>query len=59
MNQAAFRDLTVRQASFTAGAMRRRVDGERAGHRTPHLAGLGTITVRSALHLVLTQGTGW
>ena len=58
VNQAAFRDLTVRQASFTAGAMH-------AGQSTASapvterltLAGLGTITIRSALHLVLSQGT--
>lgn len=57
VNQAAFRDLTVRQASFTAGAMHA---GQEAAS-TPvterlALAGLGTITIRSALHLVLSQG---
>jgi Penicillin-binding Protein dimerisation domain/NTF2-like N-terminal transpeptidase domain len=57
VNQAAFRDLTVRQASFVAGPMH-------AGTSTASapvterltLAGLGTITVKSALHLALTQG---
>jgi hypothetical protein len=57
VNQAAFRNLTVRRASFTTGAMH-------AGASTAStpvterltLAGLGTITVKSALHLVLTQG---
>jgi len=57
VNQAAFRDLTVRQASFTAGTTRT----SNSAASTPvterlTLAGLGTITISSALHLVLTQG---
>jgi Penicillin binding protein transpeptidase domain/Penicillin-binding Protein dimerisation domain/NTF2-like N-terminal transpeptidase domain len=58
VNQAAFRDLTVRQASFTAGAMHA---GQSAASAPVTerltLAGLGTITIRSVLHLVLSQGT--
>ena len=58
VNQAAFRDLTVRQASFTAGAIHA---GQSAASAPVTerltLAGLGTITIRSALHLVLSQGT--
>jgi Penicillin binding protein transpeptidase domain/Penicillin-binding Protein dimerisation domain/NTF2-like N-terminal transpeptidase domain len=57
VNQAAFRALTVRQASFTAGAMHA---GQSAASAPVTerltLAGLGTITIRSALHLVLVQG---
>ena len=57
LNQAAFRALTVRQASFTAGAMHA---GQSAASAPVTerltLAGLGTITIRSALHLVLVQG---
>ena len=57
VNQAAFRDLTVRQASFTAGTTRT----SNSAASTPiterlTLAGLGAITIKSALHLVLTQG---
>ena len=57
VNQAAFRDLTVRQASFTAGTTRT----SNSSASTPvterlTLAGLGAITISSALHLVLTQG---
>ena len=57
VNQAAFRDLTVRSASFTAGA----THAGAATASTPvterlTLAGLGTITVKSGLHLVLAQG---
>jgi Penicillin binding protein transpeptidase domain/Penicillin-binding Protein dimerisation domain/NTF2-like N-terminal transpeptidase domain len=57
VNQAAFRDLTVRQASFTAGVMH----AASATASTPvterlTLAGLGPVTIRSALHLVLAQG---
>ena len=56
VNQAAFRALTVRQASFTAGAMHA---GQSAASAPVTerltLAGLGTITIRSALHLVLVQ----
>ena len=58
VNQAAFRDLSVRQASFTAGPMQA---GQEAASEPVierlTLAGLGTITIRSALHLVLSHGT--
>jgi hypothetical protein len=57
VNQAAFRDLTVRQASFTPGSMRTGTSTASAPlTERLTLAGLGTITVKSALHLVLTQG---
>ncbi len=57
VNQAAFTNLAVRQAAFTAGTMQK-------GNATASapiterltLAGLGTITIKSALHLVLAQG---
>ena len=57
VNQAAFTNLAVRQAAFTAGAMQK-------GNATASapvterltLAGLGTITIKSALHLVMAQG---
>jgi Penicillin binding protein transpeptidase domain/Penicillin-binding Protein dimerisation domain/NTF2-like N-terminal transpeptidase domain len=54
VNQAAFRDLTVRQARFTAGT----THAGQSAASTPvterlTLAGLGTVTIRSALHLVL------
>jgi len=57
VNQAAFRNLTVRQASFTAGTTRT----SNSTASTPiterlTLAGLGAITISSSLHLVLTQG---
>jgi cell division protein FtsI/penicillin-binding protein 2 len=57
VNQAAFTNLTVRSALFSAGAMQTK--GSAAS--TPiterlTLAGLGTITVRSRLHLVLANG---
>src|SRR5260370_31174324 len=56
VNQAAFSNLSVRQASFSAGAMQTNASAA----STPiterlTLAGLGTITIRSALHLVLQQ----
>ena len=58
VNQAAFRDLSVRQASFTAGPMQA---GQEAASEPVierlTLVGLGTITIRSALHLVLSHGT--
>ena len=57
VNQAAFRDLTVRQASFTPGSMHTGTSAASAPvTERLTLAGLGTITVKSALHLVLTQG---
>jgi hypothetical protein len=58
VNQAAFRALTVRQASFTAGAMHA---GQQAASvpvtERLTLAGLGTITIGSTVHLVQSQGT--
>jgi len=58
VNQAAFRDLSVRQASFTAGPMHA---GQEAASEPVierlTLAGLGTVTIRPALHLVLAHGT--
>jgi NTF2-like N-terminal transpeptidase domain len=58
VNEAAFRDLSVRQASFTAGPMHaaQEAANEPVIERLT-LAGLGTITIRSALHLVLSHGT--
>ena len=57
VNQAAFRNLTVRQASFLACAMQT----SKSAASTPiterlTLAGLGTITLPSTLQLVLVQG---
>ena len=57
VNQAAFTSLSVRQASFTAGAMQTK--GTKAAEPiterlTP--AGLGTVTIKSELHLVQTNG---
>ena len=57
VNQAAFSNLTVRQASFAAGTMQTK--GSAASAPVTErltLAGLGTITIKSALHLVLVQG---
>jgi hypothetical protein len=57
VNQAAFADLTVRQASFTAGTMH--TSGSAASEPVTErltLAGLGVITVKSDLHLVQQQG---
>jgi hypothetical protein len=57
VNQAAFSNLTVRQASFAAGTMQTK--GSAASAPVTErltLAGLGTITIKSALHLVLAQG---
>ena len=57
VNQAAFRDLTVRQASITAGTMHTSNSAASAPiTERLTLAGLGTITIKSALHLVLAQG---
>ena len=57
MNQAAFRDLSVRQAGFAAGTMRS--DGATASEPITErltLAGLGTVVIKSTLQLVLRQG---
>jgi hypothetical protein len=57
VNQAAFSQLTVRQASFTAGPMHTNNSAASAPvTERLTLAGLGTITLKSALHLVLAQG---
>ena len=58
VNQAAFTDLSVRQASFTAGTMH--TNNSTASAPVTErltLAGLGTVTLKSALHLVQVQGT--
>jgi cell division protein FtsI/penicillin-binding protein 2 len=57
VNQAAFRSLSVRQASFAAGTMRE--NGATASEPITErltLAGLGTVVLRSTLHLVQRQG---
>jgi cell division protein FtsI/penicillin-binding protein 2 len=57
MNKAAFTSLSVRQASFTAGTLQ--TTGSTAAEPVTErlaLAGLGTITIRSQLHLVQTHG---
>src|SRR5712691_12104191 len=57
VNQAAFGRLSVRQASFTGGPMT--TSGSAASEPVTErltLAGLGVITLRSALHLVLLNG---
>ena len=57
VNQAAFRNLTVRQASITAGTMRTSNSTASAPiTERLTLAGLGTITIKSALHLILARG---
>jgi cell division protein FtsI/penicillin-binding protein 2 len=56
-NQAAFTNLSVRQASFTAGTMQAK--GTRAAEPITErltLTGLVTITIKSELHLVQTNG---
>ena len=57
VNQAAFTDLSVRTASFTAGTIKT-TGKTAAGPITERLtlAGLGTVTIRSQLHLVQVQG---
>ena len=57
VNRAAFTDLAVRTASFTAGAIKT-TGKTAAGPITERLtlAGLGTVTIRSQLHLVQVQG---
>ena len=57
VNQAAFRNLTVRQASFLAGP----TQASKSAASTPiterlTLAGLGTVSLPSTLQLVLVQG---
>jgi Penicillin binding protein transpeptidase domain/Penicillin-binding Protein dimerisation domain/NTF2-like N-terminal transpeptidase domain len=56
VNQAAFRNLTVRQASFTAGLTHttKSVASAPVTERLT-LAGLGTITISSTMALVLVQ----
>jgi cell division protein FtsI/penicillin-binding protein 2 len=57
VNQAAFTDLSVRQASITAGTMS--TAGSAAHEPITErftLAGLGAITLKSALHLVQVNG---
>jgi cell division protein FtsI/penicillin-binding protein 2 len=57
VNQAAFTDLGVHQASFTAGTSA--TNGPAATEPFTErlaLSGLGTITIRSTLHLVQVQG---
>ena len=57
VNQAAFTDLSVRTASFTAGTIK--TTGQTAAEPITErltLAGLGTVTIRSQLHLVQVQG---
>jgi cell division protein FtsI/penicillin-binding protein 2 len=56
VNQAAFRNLTVRQAGFAAGPMQTNNSAASAPiTERLTLAGLGTITIKSTLHLVLAQ----
>jgi cell division protein FtsI/penicillin-binding protein 2 len=57
VNQAAFTNLSVKQASFTAGTMT--TTGSKAAEPITErltLAGLGTITIKSQLHLMLANG---
>ncbi|HJY67492.1 MAG TPA: penicillin-binding transpeptidase domain-containing protein, partial [Streptosporangiaceae bacterium] len=57
VNQAAFTNLSVKQASFTAGTMT--TTGSKAAEPVTErltLAGLGTVTIGSQLHLVLANG---
>jgi cell division protein FtsI/penicillin-binding protein 2 len=60
VNQAAFSDLSVSQAGFAAGPMRSDgTDGATASEPITErltLAGLGTVVIKSTLHLVLRQG---
>jgi hypothetical protein len=56
VNRAAFSHLTVRQASFAAGPMHTNNSAASAPvTERLTLAGLGTVTLSSALHLVLVQ----
>jgi cell division protein FtsI/penicillin-binding protein 2 len=57
VNQAAFTNLSVKQASFTAGTMT--TSGSKAAEPITErltLADLGTITIKSQLHLVQANG---
>ncbi len=57
VNKAAFTDLSVRSASFTAGTLTK--SGSTASEPFTErltLAGLGTVSIPSVLHLVQTQG---
>jgi cell division protein FtsI/penicillin-binding protein 2 len=57
VNEAAFTDLSVRQASFTAGTMH--TTGSTAAEPITErltLTGLGNITIKSELHLVQARG---
>jgi hypothetical protein len=57
VNEAAFTDLSVRQASFTGGKLTQ--SGSTATEPFTErltLAGLGTVSISSVLHLVQTQG---
>jgi cell division protein FtsI/penicillin-binding protein 2 len=57
VNRAAFSKLTVRRASFAAGPMHTNNSAASAPvTERLTLAGLGTVTLSSALHLVLVQG---
>jgi cell division protein FtsI/penicillin-binding protein 2 len=57
VNQAAFTNLSVKQAGLTAGTMT--TTGSKAAEPVTErltLAGLGTVTIGSQLHLVLANG---
>jgi hypothetical protein len=57
VNEAAFGNLSVRQAAFVAGTMQ--TSGSTASEPVTErltLAGLGPVTIKSALHLVQRQG---
>ena len=57
VNQAAFGNLTVRQASFAAGPVHTNNSAASAPvTERLTLAGLGTVTIKSALELVLVRG---
>ena len=57
VNRAAFSNLTVRRASFAAGPMHTNNSAASAPvTERLTLSGLGTVTLSSALHLVLVQG---
>ena len=57
VNQAAFRNLTVRQASFAVGPMHTNNSAASAPvTERLTLSGLGTVTIKSSLRLVLVQG---
>jgi cell division protein FtsI/penicillin-binding protein 2 len=60
VNKAAFSDLTVRKASFTAGSLV--ITGSTAAEPVTEklqLAGLGTISVTTSLHLTQAQSGKW